>query len=125
MDGLAANLDLYATFATLAGGEEPKAQAGYMSQDLSAALPRGEPSPRRWWSYGSHAYRSGNYKIYLATKDRPSNPDTRKREPMAKHDPPLLFDLCRDFGEQNNIAGEHPGLVKRLVNEMQALRNAK
>ena len=120
--GFAANLDLYATFASLTGGEEPKEKPGYISQDLSGTLLRGEPSPRKEWFFGGNAFRSGDYKIHMATKDRSSDPDTRKREPMIKHNPPLLFDLEADLSEETNIAGEKPEVVERLLKEMNAFR---
>jgi arylsulfatase A len=120
VDGLAANLDLYATFATLCGGERPGQLPGFISRDLSGALLRGESSPRKQWFYssGAIAFRSGKYKIHLSTKKRSSNPDTRAREPVVKHDPPLLYDLSIDAGEQNNIAADHPETVARLLEEM-------
>ncbi len=123
IDAIAANLDLYATFAALAGGgTEPREKPGYMSKDLSGVLLRGEASPRTQWFFtgGATAFRSGDYKIHTATKARSSDPDTRKREPIARHDPPLLFDLADDRGEHNNIAGSHPEVVERLLNEMKA-----
>ncbi|MGV7229974.1 MAG: sulfatase family protein [Nitrospirales bacterium] len=115
---MAANLDLYATFAALTGGEEPKDKPGYRSLNITGVLLRGESSPRHQWSYGPSAFRSGRYKIHLTTKDRSSNPDTRKREPVMKHDPPLLFDLENDLGEQRNIAAQNPEIVARLLKEM-------
>ncbi len=122
---MAANLDLYATFATLTGGSQPTEQSGYISQDLSGVLLRGERSPRTQWYYGGNAtaFRSGNYKIHITSKPRSSNPDTRKREPPEKHDPPLLFDLAADVGEQNNINSGNPKVVNRLLREMNAFRN--
>jgi arylsulfatase A-like enzyme len=128
VDGMAANLDLHATFARLAGGSAPAesvtSQRGYISRDLSETLLHGESSPRTRWLYGGGAlaFRSGPYKIHLATKDRSSNPDTRKREPIARHDPPLLFDLVSDIGEQRNIAAERPEVVGRLLREMSEFR---
>ncbi|MEO1527395.1 MAG: sulfatase [Planctomycetota bacterium] len=115
--GIAANLDLYATFASLTGGSEPTEKPGYISQDLSGALFRGEPSPRTQWSFGPNAFRSGKYKILTATKNRSSDPDTRKREPMKRHDPPLLFDLDADIAEVNNLASEQPATISRLQDE--------
>jgi arylsulfatase A-like enzyme len=123
--GPAANLDLYATFAALSGATDlPTAKPGYKSKDLSATLLEGAESPRKQWFYagGATAFRSGNYKIHLATKDRSSDPDTRKREPIARHDPPLLFDLENDLSETKNIAVEHPEIVARLLSEMNAFR---
>lgn len=119
---LAANLDLYATFATLTKGNQPVEQVGYISKDLSGVLLRGEASPRTSWSYGGHAYRSGKYKIHIATKERGGNPVTRKGEPSTRHDPPLLFDLSTDLGERKNIAADHPAVVARLVKEMEVFR---
>ncbi len=128
VDGMAANLDLHATFARLAGGSAPDesvtSQRGYISRDLSETLLHGKSSPRKRWLYGGGAlaFRSGPHKIHLGTKDRSSNPDTRKREPIARHDPPLLFDLVSDIGEQRNIAAERPEVVGRLLREMSEFR---
>ena len=125
--GLAANLDLYATFATLSGGDQPKGLQGFNSKDISGVLLRGATSPRKKWFYssGAIAFRSGNYKMHLSTKNRSSNPDTRAREPIRKHDPPLLYDLSTDIGEQNNIAADHPQIISRLLKEMAAFREGR
>ena len=37
------------------------------------------------------------------------------------HDPPLLFDLYADIGEQNNIAAEHPDIIRQLLRERAAI----
>ncbi len=125
--GMAANLDLYSTFANLTGGAQPTDSRGYISRDLTGALLRGEASPRTQWYFpgGSTAFRSGNYKIHVSSKQRSSNPDTRKREPIAKHDPPLLFDLSSDIGEQKDISSDHPDIVARLLSEMNRFRSGK
>ena len=125
---LAANLDLYATFSMLASGslpdKETTSQKGFNSKNLTGCLFRGEPSPRTKWLYssGDSAFRSGPYKILLSSKKRSSNPDTRQREPVTRHDPPLLFDLSQDIGEQTNLSKSHPEIVARLLKEMAAFR---
>jgi len=128
VDGMAANLDLYATFAKLATGSLPgneiTRQRGYISRDLTGVLLNNEASPRTQWLYssGAKAFRSGRYKIHLSTKDRSSHPDTRKRAPVTRHDPPLLFDLKNDLGEEKNLSAEHPEITKQLLKEMNEFR---
>ena len=124
VDGIGANLDLYATFAEIAGvaeGELPSHKSGWMSTDLTPALLRGEPSPRNEWYYGQFGIRSGKYKLHLATQ-HPTDPHTRKRVPPTKHDPPLLFDLEADLGEETDIAARHPNVARRLQERMAELR---
>lgn len=118
--GMGANLDLYATFAALCDGQEPTGARGYISKDLTGVLFNNEASPRRAWIYssGAIAFRSGKYKIHLSSKDRSSNPDTRKREPVKQYQTPLLFDLSSDVGEHSDIASAHPDVVSRLLKEM-------
>ncbi len=125
--GMGANLDLYATFAKLTGGSAQPTIPGFISRDLSGVLLKGETSPRQRWYFpgGSVAFRSGDYKIHTKTKKRSSNPDTRRREPMEDHDPPLLFDLSNDIAEQKNIAAKHPEIVSRLLAEMNAFKTGK
>lgn len=117
VDGIAANLDLYATFATLAGGTVPEEKPGFVSKDLTKTLLKGAPSPRTWWVYHQSAYRSGRYKIHTRTIP-PTDPIERKRKRATEHATPLLFDLENDPAEQNNIAAKHPEIVQRLLEEM-------
>ena len=118
IDGIGANLDLYATFAKLSGSKDlPDELPGWMSTDLTPTLLSGQPSPRKSWFFSNGVYRSGDYKIHQVTR-QPTDPDTRKRRPVTQHDPPLLYNLSSDIGEQNNIAASHPEIVERLLKEM-------
>ena len=117
IDGMAANLDLYATFAKLIDGKQPIEKPGYISLDLSDVLISGAASPREQWAFGSAAFRSGDWKIHLHTKNRSSNPDTRKREKGVKHDAPLLFNVTKDISESSDVAGQNPQIVQRLLRE--------
>ena len=123
IDGMAANLDLYATFAALSEATDlPTSSPGFISKDLTGILLSGASSPRRQWLYEGDAFRSGKYKIHMATKDRSSSPDTRKREPKTVHNPPLLFDLEADMSETTNIGAENPEIVARLLRKMNAFK---
>lgn len=117
---MGANLDLYATFASLCGGDEPSDLPGYNSMDLSGTLLRAEASPRTHWYYGprSTAFRSGRYKIHLRTY-APTDPVERRRSPVTPHNPPLLYDLQQDIGEEHDLAHAKPDVVAQLLKEMQ------
>jgi len=125
VDELGANLDFYATFATLIGGQEPADKPGWWSLDLSRCLLEGAPSPRTQWCYGprSMAFRSGAYKIHRRTQ-APTDPIARGSSPITEHDPPLLFDLEQDPGEQHNIASQKPEVVARLLRELEEFENS-
>ena len=56
-------------------------------------------------------------------RPQPTNPHTRERTPIARHDPPLLYNLDEDIGELNNIAGKHPDVVRRLLKELEAAKH--
>jgi len=127
VDGIGVNLDLYATFAALAGVERsdlPNDKPGWMSTDLTSALFDSEPSPRREWYYGNSGLRMGKYKLLVSTRT-PTNIHTRQRAPSVQHDPPLLFDLEADIAEQDNIAASHPELVDDLLRRMREYRDGK
>ena len=124
VDDIAANLDLYATFAALVGGTTPSGKPGFISLDVSGALLRGEASPRAQWLYGNSAFRSGRYKIHTVT-EAPTDPITRKNKPSTRHDPPLLFDVVNDIGEQQDIGAGKPEIVAQLLEEMRAFRSAR
>ena len=121
VDGIAANLDLYATFAKLAGGNLPNEKPGFMSMDLTGTLLNGQSSPRTWWVFHQSAFRSGNYKVHTLTHS-PTDPIARKRTPKVTHDPPLLFDLTADISESNNIAQSMPDKVKEVMKQWQTVR---
>ncbi|QEF99115.1 Arylsulfatase [Stieleria maiorica] len=124
VDGIAANLDLYATFAALTGGNPPADKPGYVSTDLSPTLLDGAPSPRNTWAYHQNAFRSGRYKIHVASTP-PTDPITRRRRPTTRYETPLLFDLESDLGEQTDVASQYPDVVARLLSEMQAFHGSR
>ncbi len=131
IDGMAANLDLHSTFIKLATGQPPKDpvvnQKGYISRDLTDTLLRGEQTPRKKWYYssgGAIAFRSGPFKIHLSSKERSSNPDTRAREPITKHQTPLLFHLENDVSESKDLSAGNAEKILQLRKEMEVFLSA-
>ncbi len=120
------NIDVYATIAKLTSSCIKEGEA-IDSIDFSETLLHGTPSQRTRHLYFFRqpmAYRSGDYKIHFLTRSRTREPETGKKEPSIPHDPPLLFNLRKDIGEQHNIAAKHPDLVKKLTTEFKAASTA-
>jgi hypothetical protein len=55
------------------------------------------------------AVRQGPWKLHLATQD-----GYGKAGPQ-RHDPPLLFHLAKDLGEQRDVAQMEPEVVSQLM----------
>ena len=107
---LASTLDFLPTFAAQAGADLP-ADRPLDGYDLSPLLFGGK-SPRTemfyYRGYELMAVRSGPWKAHLQTQTGYGQP---KPEP---HDPPLLFNLLVDPGENYNIAAKHPDVLAEL-----------
>ena len=56
-----------------------------------------------------HAVRSGRWKLHLPLENKLVRPGRRKPGKLA------LYDLDSDIGEKNNVAADHPYVVKRLT----------
>lgn len=115
--GMGATMDFLPTFARLTGAELPEGKTldGY---DLSRVLKDGADSPRDdIWYYRSAvlwAVRIGPWKAHFRTKSG------YQRDEMLKHDPPLLFHMEHDPGEQYNLAEEHPEVLEMIAERVAA-----
>ncbi len=108
---LACTMDLFVTAAKLAGAKVPDDRPidGF---DLTATITGKGPGPRDVMFYYRdtklYAVRQGYWKAHFVTRSG-YGPD----QPEA-HDPPLLFHLGHDPGEQHDVAKEHPDVVERI-----------
>ncbi|MFG0295485.1 MAG: sulfatase [Maioricimonas sp. JB045] len=107
-DELCTSMDLYPTFARLAGGSVPDDRV-IDGRDIWPLL-IGHPeatTPHEAFYYFDRAdlraVRSGPWKLYLPT-DAP-------RSPKA----PELYDLVTDIAEEKNVADDHPDVVAKLL----------
>src|SRR6185369_1080261 len=107
---LASTLDVLPTFCSMAGVEVPKDRTldGY---DITPTL-KGGKSPRNemffYRSYDLMAVRLGSWKAHFMTQ-----PGYNQPQP-DKHDPPLLYNLDVDPGENYNIAENNPAVLKKI-----------
>jgi arylsulfatase A-like enzyme len=110
---LCSSLDLLPTCCRLANVDAPKDRVldGY---DLWDTWTRGSSNPRQaFFYYRSNrlmAVRNDRFKAHLATQDG-YGPGSRQAEIQQ---PPLLFDLGVDPGEQWNIAADNPQVIEQL-----------
>ncbi len=108
---LGSTLDLLPTIAAITGAKVPADRIldGY---DLSPALFGAGKSPRNemfyWRGDKLFAVRLGRYKAHFYTRS-----GYRHRQATA-HEPPLLFDLGVDPGEQWDVAAEHPDVIEKI-----------
>jgi len=108
---LASTLDLLPTFCVQAGASAPQDRPldGY---DITAALAGGK-SPRNemfyYRAFDLMAVRMGPWKAHFLTQTGYGQPQPEK------HDPPLLFNLEVDPGENYNVAAKHPEVLAEIA----------
>jgi len=122
---IATTLDLLPTFARLAGARVPDDRT-IDGMDLSDfLLGRSETSPRdRVYFYcytHLQAVRVGRWKLVLPRPAHPKWCGWSARMVDAVEDTEL-YDLETDIGESQNVAAEHPDVVKRLMGVVEEAR---
>ena len=108
---MGSTLDLFPTFAALAGAEIPGDRA-YDGYDLRPALFGSGRSPRdrMFYYHGEQLYavRHGDYKAHFTTKTSYAG---MKAQP---HAPPLLYNLRHDPSEKHDVAHAHPEIIAQI-----------
>ena len=104
-------LYLFVTLLTLGGAPLPQDRP-IDGVDLSPVLFNDKPLPDRPFFYYRKdqlaACRLGNYKLHFFTQNGYGQP-----KPDI-HEPPLLFNLAHDPGENFNVAAQHPQEIARI-----------
>ena len=113
---VAATFDLLPTFATLANAPlSDRKIDGENIWPLMSGESKNSPHDAFYYYAGGGQLRSmrkGNWKVHLERQQGRGN--------KKKSFPPMLFDLSRDLGEQNDLAQVKPGLLASLVAEANA-----
>ncbi len=133
-DKLASTLDVLPTFAALAGTEPPKDRV-IDGEDISHLF-HGQfdeaNSDKAFYYYlrvHLQAVRQGRWKLHLPRDAQPigAAPFSNNRHigPADRigFEKPFLVDLENNIGETTNLAGEHPGVVKRLLALADSMRD--
>ncbi|MEM0896806.1 MAG: sulfatase [Verrucomicrobiota bacterium] len=123
---LAGTIDLLPTIAALTATSLPSGKK-IDGMDVSGLVTGEiEKSPRNEFVYYTsrgeiEGLRQGDWKL-LVKKPRSPRRGKGKAKAAATSKPEmLLFNLKEDMGEQSNLAGDRPGIVKKLETRMMAL----
>ena len=123
---LATSMDLFPTFAKLAGAPVPK-NLVVDGKDIWPLLTKaGARTPHSlfcyYLDYQLQAVRSAHWKLFLPQAEYPKLTTimyTNRPQVLQRHFPlrsaPVLYDLETDPAETRDVAGEHPVEVKRLT----------
>ena len=115
---IGSTLDLLPTMAGLAGASLPTDRV-YDGFDLTPTLFEDRPSPRDHMLYYRRdevcAVRLGSFKAHFITET-----EYTADNQYTVQDPPLLFNLQVDPGEQYNIAEQHPTILEEIRSLVEA-----
>ena len=116
----ATTMDLFVTFARLAGAQVPSDRP-VDGRDISSLLFENATNreAEMFYYFGDElwAVRQGPWKIHVKTTS-PASVSTWGDWPIEEHDPPLLFNVEQDPSEKHNLADQHPKVVEQLLKLM-------
>ena len=120
---LAGTIDILPTIASLTGKPLPAGKKVDGLDVSSLWMGKTKESPRKeflhYTSRGDlQGIRQGSWKLLVKNQRGRRN---QNRNAPTNSGQILLFDLSKDLGEQNNLADQHPDLVKKLRQRMEAL----
>jgi arylsulfatase A-like enzyme len=120
-DALVGQVDFLASFAALAGQALAREDAPDSLDVLGALLgnsPRGRDELVE--QAGPLSLISGRWKLISPHEGRKVHPETMIE--LGNDPQPQLYDLSVDLGEQRNVAGEHPEVVRDLTARLARIR---
>ena len=120
---LAGTIDILPTIAALTDKPLPAGKKVDGLDVSSLWMGKTKESPRKeflhYTSRGDlQGIRQGSWKLLVKNQRGRRN---QNRNAPTNSGQVLLFDLSKDLGEQNNLADQHPDLVKKLRQRMEAL----
>src|SRR5215218_1049291 len=123
-DALISQVDFLASFAALTRKRLAAADAPDSVDTISALLGTSRIGRTEVIEQaGGQALRAGQWKYIEASKRPKMNLQTNTE--LGNDAVPQLYDLCKDPGERQNVADQHPDKVKELQARLQAIRDRK
>lgn len=121
---LIGHVDFFASLADLTG-TKPAAGAAPDSMEMLPAMLGRDTKGRDWLveHAGSLGLIEGNWKVIAPSNGQKMNRNTNTE--MGNDPQPQLYDLSKDIGEKNNLAGEYPDRVKSMLEHLQRIRGAR
>jgi arylsulfatase A-like enzyme len=118
---LVSQVDLYASFAALAGGKPAEGSAPD-SQNMLPALVGQDARGRDWLveHAGSLALIEDNWKLIAPGNGPKMNLNTNTE--LGNDPAPQLYDLAADIGEKNNLAPQNPARVQAMMEHLARIR---
>jgi len=107
---IAGTIDILPTVAELTGATLPTRKIDGHSIVSLLEGKSGAKSPHQAYFYQARGVRVGEWKMLVSGGCKP------------KENGKLLFNLVKDIGEKNNVAAEHPDVVKRLSDLLEAFK---
>lgn len=114
---LSTTMDLLPTFVAMAGGKS-KSKLKRDGHDISDLIKgaEGAETPYPYFAYyyldQLQAIRSGPWKLFLPLDSFPRHPHYKNSK---RPNGPLLFNVVEDIACENNVADQHPNVVKKLT----------
>ncbi len=113
---LSTTMDLLPTFAKLAGGNIPQDRIidGHDIRPLIRGEPNAKTPYKAFYYYAMNqlqAVRSGPWKLFVPLEDFSRHPHFKNSDKATT----LLFNVVTDIRSQQNVATQHPEIVKQLT----------
>ncbi|MCK4997968.1 MAG: sulfatase [Anaerohalosphaera sp.] len=124
---LTTTMDIYPTFAELAGQEVPNDRIidGKNIWSLMTGKPKSQSPHKAYYYYNYlrlNAVRSGKWKLVLPRPAKPAGTGWSGRM-IDEVKEVELYDLDKDISETTSVAGKYPDVVKRLLNLVSEARD--
>jgi len=116
---LAGTMDIFATCLIQAGALIPSDRVIDGVDMTPVLLGTGKSNRDTWFYYRGtqlYAVRKGAFKAHFITRSGYG------KDGPEKHDPPLLYNLDHDAGEQFDVAKKHPEVVADIIREVEKHR---